>query len=136
MNFCFYSVCFLCVEQNVHYSNLSCLFAFFKNFIFNFVCIRNVTSLSLVMEEPGTIIAGSDTVCLSLCLKKVSLNSDLPFSSKRSWLLNVLRRLTGGCLRGTLLNIISFWGILCHPINLNKCSFSVLSEKDNLKARK
>lgn len=39
-----------------------CMFAFFKNYISNFVYIGSVTFLSFVIKEPGTVIDGSGKI--------------------------------------------------------------------------
>lgn len=67
MNFCFSksnSLFSLCGTKCTHYSNLSFVFAFFKNYIFTFVYIRTVTFLSFIMKEPGTVIDGDNTTCV------------------------------------------------------------------------
>lgn len=39
-----------------------CMFAFFKNYISNFVYIGSVAFLSFVIKEPGTVIDGSGKI--------------------------------------------------------------------------
>lgn len=142
INSCLYSNSLFSLYRTecTHYSRLSCLivFAFFKNYIFNFLYIRNNIFQFCNGGSKHSNRWKWSFMCVYFRLKKVSLISDLPFK-------NLKELLAGQCLRmlaglstsegSPLLSILRFWCILCHPMNLNKCSFSVLGGRANLKAR-